>query len=151
MNEVGQSTFTGWALLEMMGHQREIGYVTTEYFGGAALFRVDVPELPEREFTLTAPEYVGGEWMAAGTKVKRPGTPARSRLVAPGALYAMNPCTEEAARTALEHSSARPLILVEAAPKALGQGVVIPDPDDDDGEDDDFMGVPYREDEGREV
>jgi hypothetical protein len=132
MNENAQATFTGWALLELMGHQREIGYVTTEYFGGAALFRVDVPELPEREFTLTAPESVGGEWMPAGSKVKRPATPARSRLVAPGALYAMNPCTEEAARTALERSTSRPLILVEAAPKALGQAVSLDDDDDDD-------------------
>ncbi len=133
-----QSTFTGYALLELMGHQREIGFVTTEYFGGAAMFRVDTPELPEREFTLTSPEYVGGEWMAAGTKVKRAASPARTRLVAPGALYALNPCTEEAALTALEKASARPLILIEAPPKALLEEplhVTVPEDDEDDDED----------------
>ena len=83
MEEPQQSTFTGWAMLELMGHQREIGYVTTEYFGGAALFRVDVPELPEREFSLTAPEYVGADWMAAGSKVTPSLTQASRFQAAP--------------------------------------------------------------------
>jgi hypothetical protein len=120
MSEAKQSAFEGWAVVELMGHQREIGFVTTEAYGQAVMFRIDTPELTEREFELTQPEYVGFEWMAAGTKVKRPAVAARSRLVAPGSLYAINPCTEEAARSAIESTSARPLILVQALPaKAL--------------------------------
>jgi hypothetical protein len=116
--EVKQANFEGWAIVEMMGHRKEIGYVTTQAFGQAILFRVDVPELPERDFVLRAPEYAHTSpdvrsWCPAGTKVKRAASPARSCLVAPASLYAMNPCSEEAARTALERNIARPLIVLE--------------------------------------
>jgi hypothetical protein len=127
MSEPKQSAFEGWAVVELMGHQREAGYVTTEAYGQAVMFRIDTPELPEREFTLTAPEYTHEgdllRWTPAGSKVKRQSSAARSRLVAPGSLYAINPCTEEAVRTALEKSVNRPLILIEVAPgKALADG-----------------------------
>jgi hypothetical protein len=114
MTEQQQANFEGWAIVEMMGHQQEIGFVTTQAFGQAVMFRIDTPELPEREFTLTTPEYVGGSWTPVGAKVRRESSPARSRLVSPGSLYAINPCTEEAARTAIEKASRRPLILLEA-------------------------------------
>lgn len=117
--ELKQGSFEGWGILELMGRQQEIGFITTEAYGTAVLFRIDVPSLDEREFVLTAPEYVDGDWVEAGAKVKRPGSPARTRLVSPNALYALNPCSEEAARTALEAASHRPLILIEAPPKKL--------------------------------
>ena len=143
MQEIEQSKFTGWAVVEMMGHRKEIGYVTTEAYGSAVLFRVDTPELPEREITLTSPEYVESAeglhaWAPAGTKAKRAAVPARSCLVAPSSLYAMNPCTEEAARAVIERSIARPLILVE-----MPVGLALPAPeriDDDDDDDDDPYG-----------
>ncbi len=137
MSEQQQASFEGWAVVEMMGHRREIGFVTTQAFGQAVMFRVDTPELPEREYTLTAPEYAETEpgirqWCAAGTKVKRPATPARSCLVAPGSLYAMNPCSEEAARAAIEHSTARPLIALDIPPRpALASGIIDGDDHDD--------------------
>ena len=123
MAEAKQSAFEGWAVVELLGHQREIGYVTTEAYGAAILFRVDTPELAEREFVLPRPEYGAGGTLPAGAKVKRAAVPAASRLVAPGALYAINPCTEEAARAAIEHSVSRPLVLIEAPPKALTAAV----------------------------
>lgn len=131
-----QSTFTGFAIVELMGHQREIGWVSTEYFGGVALFRVDTPELPEREFILKHPEHAEvspgvRQWCAAGTKVKRPAVPARSRLVSPSALYAMNPCSEEAALAAIEATASRPLIAIDI-PAGL---LVASHPDEDDDED----------------
>lgn len=119
MTEQEQSKFEGWAVVEMMGHRKEIGYVTTQAFGQAVLFRVDTPELPDREFELTAPEYVGGSWTPSGAKVKRSASPSRSCLVAPSSLYAINPCSEEAARSAIEAAVHRPLILVEMPPMAL--------------------------------
>jgi len=122
MSEPKQASFEGWAIVELMGHQREIGFVTTEAFGQAVLFRVDTPDLPEREFVLASPEYAHisddlRQWCPTGTKVKRAESPARSRLISPSALYAINPCTEEAARTALERGNPRPLILIELPPK----------------------------------
>lgn len=136
MSDPKQGSFDGWAILELMGHQREIGYVTTETYGAAVLFRVDTPGLDECEYVLQEPEWVDGRWLPKGTMVKRPAVAARTRLVAPGALYALNPCTEEAARKAIENGrQRRPLILAK-----LPEGVALPPPDeqlDDDTSDDD--------------
>ena len=112
-----QSKFEGWAVVELFGHQREVGFVTTQQFGQACLFQIDVPELPEREFVLRRPEYVAEFFAPAGSKVRREMSPARSRLVGPGAVYALNPCTEEAARIAIEELSPRKLILLETPKK----------------------------------
>jgi hypothetical protein len=143
-DEVQQASFSGWAIVEMMGHRKEIGFVTTEAYGQAVLFRVDTPELPEREFVLTRPETASKDgvrqWCPEGTKVKRAASPARSCLVAPSSLYAINPCSEEAARTALERSVERPLIILELPPeKALA--IAWPENDlsnDNDEEDTEF-------------
>lgn len=118
-----QASFEGWAVVEMMGHRKEIGFVTTQAFGQAVLFRVDSPELPEREYTLESPEYArhngaGERWCPAGTKVKRESSPARSCLVAPSSLYAINPCTEQAAMALIERNRSRPLIALELPEQA---------------------------------
>lgn len=110
--ESEQAKFEGWAILEMMGHRSEIGYVTTEHFGAASLFRVDSPEFQEREFELTRPQYIDGQLAPIGSKVKREAIPAKSCLVGPGSIYALNPCTEETARKAIEAGIHRPLILL---------------------------------------
>lgn len=117
MEENKQGSFSGWAVIEMMGHRKEIGFVTTEAFGQAVLFRVDTPELPERSYQLTEPTYAEAEespglriWCHEGTMVRRKAIPARSCLISPASLYAINPCTEEAARTAIEATFPRPLI-----------------------------------------
>ncbi len=138
MSEPKQANFEGWCVVEMMGHRKEIGYVTTEAFGQAVMFRVDTPELPEREFILTSPEYAESapdvrSWCPAGTKVKRPAAQARTCLVAPSSLYAMNPCTEQAARAAIERSFVRPLILVE-----MPSGLALPAPVNEDTDDSDI-------------
>jgi hypothetical protein len=111
--EQTQSKFEGWAVVELFGHQREVGFVTTEYYGAAAMFRIDTPELPEREYELERPEWTGSQYAPKGSKVKREGSRARSRLVGPGAVYALNPCSEKAALAAIEKLFDRPLILVE--------------------------------------
>lgn len=131
MSETQQATFEGWAIVELMGHQREIGFVTTQAFGQAVMFRVDTPELAEREYLLTAPEYVESQWTPEGAKVKRPACPARSRLISPGSLYAINPCSEETARQAIEKTSSRPLILIETP--SVNKALMAPiDEEDDD-------------------
>jgi hypothetical protein len=123
MTETKQADFKGWAIVEMMGHQRECGFVTTEVFGQAVLFRIDCPELQAREYTLTVPQYCkdenGTAWCDAGTKVKREAYPARTRYVAPGSLYALNPCTQEAALQALEDSIQRPIIVLERPKRSV--------------------------------
>jgi len=119
MSEVKTASFEGWALIEMFGHTKEVGFVTTEAYGTAVLFRCDTPELPEREYALESPEYVSqngsSRWAPEGSKVKRPASPAKTRLIGPGAIYSITPCTEETARKAIESFSRRPLILLEMA------------------------------------
>lgn len=132
--EIKQSTFEGWAVIEMMGHRKEIGFVTTQAFGQTVLFRVDAPELPEREYALEMPEYAGGRYCPIGTKVKRQATPASSCLVAPSALYAINPCSEEAAMAAIERGIARPLIILELPPEP--DRALMPHDDPADSDDD---------------
>lgn len=108
----------GWAIVEMFGHGREIGYVTTQYFGSACLFQIDVPELPEREVTLKRPQFLStGEgrdaWVPAGAKVKKQEVAARTRMIGPASIFALNPCSEEAARTALDEFVPRKYVVIE--------------------------------------
>lgn len=109
-----QARFEGWAVIELFGHQREAGFVTTQYFGNAAMFQLDVPELPEREWILERPEWIDNVLAREGSKVKKEATPGRSRLINPSAVYAMNPATEEAVRKALDNGS-RKIKLIELA------------------------------------
>jgi hypothetical protein len=107
-----QSSFKGFAIVEIYGHSKAAGYVTTETFGTACLFRVDTPELPEREYELPEPQYVDHVWRPKGSKVRRPKTEARSEYVGPGAVFRLHPCTEEAMKAAVEGMYARPLMLL---------------------------------------
>ena len=118
--ETQSSNFEGWAVVELFGHQREVGFVRTQVFGAAVLFRIDTPELKEREYVLERPAYANTDrpnptWCPAGSKVKRQAVPARTKLVGPSAIYAMTPCTEQTAMMAIERSIEPPLILLELA------------------------------------
>jgi len=137
MNELAQAQFNGWARVEVMGHQTHIGYVRTEAYGAAVLFRVDTPELPEREYVLESPDWADGKYVPIGSKVKRPATPGVSVLIGAGSIYRMIPCTEAAAVRAIETSQRAELKLVELAPQmALAAAAAIPEdgerPDSDD-------------------
>jgi hypothetical protein len=134
------SKFEGWAVIEMFGHSREVGYVTTEYFGSGALFRVEVPPLPEREVTLLRPEWIADEMAGAGSKIKRGAVEGRTRFIGPGAVYAMNPCSQDTAFTALEAMSRREVKVVELvtakklATTLPGEDEYEPDYEDDDAD-----------------
>lgn len=113
MTEPKQAAFEGWAVVEMFGHTKEVGFVTTEVYGSAVLFRVDTPALSEREFITKRPDWSGPKMIPIGAKVKREAVPAKTRLVGPGAIYSITPCTQETAMFAIEELIRRPLILVE--------------------------------------
>lgn len=112
--EPKQASFEGWAVIEIMGHQKEIGYVTTEAFGAAVLFRVDTPELPDREYILERSEWsdAGGR-LPAGSTVARRAVPAKTAMVGPSSVFRMTPCTEAFAMLAIEQLIPRALILVK--------------------------------------
>ena len=143
MSEIPQAQFSGWARVEVMGHQSHIGFVRTEAYGAAVLFRVDTPDLPEREYTLERPEWAGETYCPVGTKVARPAQPGVSVLIGAGSIYRIVPCTEEAARKAIESERRAELKLVSLpAERALAAAVPLGSHDGDADEEDD----PYEDD-----
>lgn len=143
------SEFTGWAKVELMGHNVEIGYVTTRYFGPAALFQVDVPGVEERDETLKRPEYVSRDgqdtWCPAGSVVHREAIPARTSMVGPSTIYRLTPCSEEVAKKALEGRRPRAIAVVSLAedkrllPGEVSVTVDTYEPHEDDYEEEDQM------------
>lgn len=64
-----------WAVVELMGHQRAIGYVTEVTIAGASFLQIETPASATAE--------------------------AKVRIVAPASIYAINPTTEERIRSHL--------------------------------------------------
>jgi|SRR5579871_1922481 len=85
--------FEGWAVLELMGHRRLGDFVREANVAGAAMLRIDIPG-------------------------KKGEPPIATQFYAPGALYALTPCSEEAARAVAEHNKPEPVTTWEM-PRAL--------------------------------
>lgn len=113
--DANQAKFEGWAIVELFGHQREAGFITTQYFGNAAMFQLDVPELVERDYILEKPEWGKEGMIPAGSTVKKEPIPGRTRLINPSAVYALNPCDEAGVRKALETGARREIKLIKLA------------------------------------
>lgn len=75
--------FQAWAIVELYGHQRIAGLITEATIGGCPLIRVDVP-----------------------TTKHHPGF---TRFLGNGAIYAINPVSEEIAQAAAENLRAAPI------------------------------------------
>lgn len=75
-----ERTFDGWAMLELLGHRRHFGRVTTVTLGGAPMIHI-----------------VALEWDTGAKATKE-----REHYYAPSALYGLTPCTEEEARAAVK-------------------------------------------------
>ena len=133
MEQTG-AKFEGWAVIELFGHNKEAGLVTTEYFGDRAMFRIDVPQLPERDITLKLEEYLEADgkyrMVPKGSIVRREAVAARTRLVNPGAVYALNPCTEETARKVIEDLIPRKLAIVQLAESTARQLTAANEPEE---------------------
>lgn len=141
-----QSKFEGWAIVEIFGHQRYAGMVSTQVFGSACMFRVDVPELPAREEIVERRRYDdNGRMVPAGSVFKYGRIQGYTKLFGVGAIYALTPCTEAFAMKALEQMASRPLITVDipehlkqkelAAPDALAEYVGdLPDDEEEEEE-----------------
>jgi hypothetical protein len=76
-------TFQQWALVELFGHQQIAGLVSEQVIGGSSFIRVDVPDQGE--------------------------TKGFTKFFGNGAIYAITPCTEGAARVAVAKLQIRPI------------------------------------------
>jgi hypothetical protein len=76
-------TFSSWALIELFGHNRLAGKCTEQSIAGTNFLRVDVPETNRN--------------------------PAFTRFLNHSAIYAINPMTEEMARSLAEGVGAQPV------------------------------------------
>jgi hypothetical protein len=141
MSETQQAKFEGWAIVDVLGHQRYVGYVTTEAYGAAVLFRVDVPALEERERVTKRPGYAGDRYCPAGTTVKEGAVAGYSKLIGSGSIYSISPCTKDAALAAVEELQARPLMSLSMPPEsalpAADAHLADEEEDDEDEPDDD--------------
>ena len=132
-----QNKFEGWAIVDVLGHQRYAGFVTTEAYGAAVLFRIDVPKLDERERVTVRPGYVGDQYLPAGATVKEGAVEGYSKLIGAGSIYAITPCSMEAVLKAVEETQRRPLMVVSLPPNAaLPPAADLGGDNDDDLEDD---------------
>lgn len=75
--------FEHWAVVELFGHQKIAGMVSEVTIGGQGFIRVDVPEVD--------------------------GLPGFTKIYGGGAIYAITPCDEDAARIATGRLQVRPI------------------------------------------
>jgi len=75
--------FKAWAMVELFGHTRIAGEVSEQNIAGGAMVRIDVPETES--------------------------SPAFSRIVNVNAIYAINPMTEEMARSIAGQLNIKPI------------------------------------------
>lgn len=80
-----ESTYEGWAILELMGHRRLAGYVQEVELAGHGMLRLDIPEHE-------APAEDSDLHDGAPTDVKA------TQFYSPAALYCLTPTTEAIAR-----------------------------------------------------
>lgn len=82
---MGNETKTeiGWALVELMGHQRIVGNVSESVVAGGAFLRVDVPESD--------------------------GQPAFTRMYGSQAIYCISPVAEDVARELIKRCRPEPV------------------------------------------
>ena len=115
----GKGKLETWAVLELMGHQRIAGFVREVALGSAAMLRVDVPEID--------------------------GIPAFTKFVAPAALYAFTPCTQEVAMAVIRRDRVTPVTLfaMPARQRALPYGGDWEAASESRGDYDDGRGPPF--------
>lgn len=76
-----------WAIVELFGHQKIVGYLSQQTFGTGVLFRVDVPDL-----------------LKDGKKVRDGFT----RYFGLSAIYSVTPCSEAIVRQMLPNVDGTP-------------------------------------------
>ena len=94
------SELKSWALVELFGHQRIVGFLSQQTFGTGVLFRVDVPDLVK------------------DGKVLRVGF---TRYFGLSAIYSITPVSEDVVRTLLPSIDGTPGEARALTPKSYRQ------------------------------
>lgn len=105
------NAFNEWALVELFGHQKIVGKVTEATMAGGAFLRVDVPALN--------------------------GAASFTRFYGPGAIYSINPITEDVARGLMERYRNEPVSRFELPQIAQHVTSASESNGPDDGDEDD--------------
>jgi hypothetical protein len=88
--------FTGWAIVQIMGHQKVAGFVTTHAFGSVVMFRVHAPAVAPVDQVTDKDHYLNYKTIPAGSKL-RISRDEFDTYVGAGSIYRLDPCTEEKA------------------------------------------------------
>jgi len=114
-----QAAFEGWAIVNVLGHQRYAGYVTTEHFGQTVLFKVVSPAREARTRIAEAGEYLGGDYAKEGWRVTDSEMPEETRYVGAASIYSMEPKSQERVLAELEEISKRSFTVTDAEGKPV--------------------------------
>lgn len=126
-----EEKFEIWALVELMGHNKIAGLVTEHKFGNQSMLRVDVPAVGD--------------------------VPSFTKIVAVGAVYAINPISETDARDYAALLKSKPLdiwdmqtIFNDRIKELIGRGELLRGGVDASKEvdDDDDLDLPQSDDDG---
>lgn len=128
MTESTPAEFRGWAIVEIMGHNKVSGFVETKAFGSVVMFRVHAPAVDPVEQLLEVGQYINYKHVPAGSRV-RVSRPEFETYVGAASVYRMNPCSEELALSLIPQK-------IEVIELAEVKQIVATWPDEDDREED---------------
>lgn len=103
-----------FAIVEVMGHGKFAGFVQQVPMGGAAMIRVDVPEIPESEEEYNSWDPVTGKMGTAKRKI--PAMPAFTKFLGISSIFAITPCSEEVAMAAVKGFRSAPVSILSMPP-----------------------------------
>lgn len=106
-----------WAIVEVMGHSRYAGFARQVPMGGAAMIRIDVPEVPAYEVERERYNYEGAEPKIEKYVEKVTGAPAFTKFLGVSSIFAITPCTKEAAIAAVKAFRAAPITVIDLPPR----------------------------------
>jgi hypothetical protein len=101
--------FESWAIVELFGHNQIAGKCSEQQIAGTNMLRIDVPETEKN--------------------------PTFTRLLGHGAIYAINPVTEEVARHWAKALQVSPLTVWDVREYMAKNGLALPERSDEDGDD----------------
>jgi hypothetical protein len=115
-----QSKFEGWAVVNVLGHQRYAGHVTTEHFGGTVLFRVVTPAREAKTRNAEENEYLGQHgYSKKGWIVHESEKPEVVRYIGAGSIYSIEPVAQERVLSEIEEIDKRTFTVTDAEGKPL--------------------------------